>query len=148
MPDHDHEFQKRYEKLMGNAGERKRMLAQQALANERRIRQDKVQRANAMVARERMQSLKEIARRRAAELARVEVEIEKLQAGLIGSGLTEERIWKATQGSHRYALLAILKATKFKRRKPPESGVAVPAVPPRGPLPKQGGAEAPLDFSD
>ena len=31
-------------------------------------------------------------------------------------------------------------------RKPPESGIAVPAVPPEGPLPKQGGAEAPLNF--
>ena len=34
------------------------------------------------------------------------------------------------------------------RRKPPEAGIAVPAIPPKGPLPKQGGAEAPLDFSD
>jgi hypothetical protein len=32
------------------------------------------------------------------------------------------------------------------RKKPPEAGVPVPAVPPRGPLPKQGGAEAPLTF--
>ena len=31
------------------------------------------------------------------------------------------------------------------RRKPPASGMAVPAVPPRGPLPLEGGAEAPLD---
>ena len=35
-----------------------------------------------------------------------------------------------------------------KRRKPPEAGLAVPAVPPQGPLPMQGGAEAPLDFGD
>lgn len=34
------------------------------------------------------------------------------------------------------------------RRKPPEAGLPVPAIPPRGPLPKQGGAEAPLEFSD
>lgn len=31
-------------------------------------------------------------------------------------------------------------------RKPPEAGLAVPAVAPRGPLPLQGGAEAPLEF--
>lgn len=31
-------------------------------------------------------------------------------------------------------------------RRPPEAGVAGPAVPPRGPLPLQGGAEAPLEF--
>jgi hypothetical protein len=30
------------------------------------------------------------------------------------------------------------------RRKPPEAGLAVPAVPPRGPLPLEGGVEAPL----
>jgi hypothetical protein len=34
---------------------------------------------------------------------------------------------------------------RAKRRKPPEAGLAVPAVPPRGPLPLEGGAEAPLD---
>ena len=35
-----------------------------------------------------------------------------------------------------------------RKRKPPEAGLPVPAVPPRGPLPLQGGAEAPLDFGD
>lgn len=33
-------------------------------------------------------------------------------------------------------------------RKPPEAGLPVMAVPPRGPLPLQGGAEAPLEFDD
>ena len=33
-----------------------------------------------------------------------------------------------------------------RKRKPPEAGLAVPAVPPKGPMPLQGGAEAPLDF--
>lgn len=32
------------------------------------------------------------------------------------------------------------------RRKPPESGLPVPVVPPRGPAPLQGGAAARLDF--
>lgn len=35
-----------------------------------------------------------------------------------------------------------------KRRRPPEAGAFIPAIPPRGPLPLAGGAEAPLDFSD
>ena len=35
---------------------------------------------------------------------------------------------------------------KRSRKKPPEAGIAVPALPPRGPLPLQGGAEAPLEF--
>jgi hypothetical protein len=34
-----------------------------------------------------------------------------------------------------------------RRRKPPEAGIAAPAVPPRGPLPMQGGAAARLDFA-
>ena len=36
-------------------------------------------------------------------------------------------------------------ADRANRRKPPEDGLAVPAVSPRGPLPLEGGAEAPLD---
>jgi hypothetical protein len=32
------------------------------------------------------------------------------------------------------------------RDDPPEAGLAQPAIPPRGPLPKQGGAAAALDF--
>lgn len=35
-----------------------------------------------------------------------------------------------------------------RKRKPPEAGLPVPAIPPRGPLPLQGGAEAPLEFDD
>ncbi len=31
------------------------------------------------------------------------------------------------------------------KRKPPEAGLPVPAVPPRGPLPLHGGAEAPRE---
>jgi hypothetical protein len=34
---------------------------------------------------------------------------------------------------------------RANRRKPPEDGLAAPAVSPRGPLPLEGGAEAPLD---
>ena len=32
------------------------------------------------------------------------------------------------------------------RRKPPEAGFPVPAIPPQGPLPRHGGAAAPLTF--
>jgi len=34
---------------------------------------------------------------------------------------------------------------RASRRKPPDAGLPVPAEPPRGPLPMEGGAEAPLD---
>jgi hypothetical protein len=40
----------------------------------------------------------------------------------------------------------ILRQRPTRRRKPPASGIAAPANPPRGPLPMQGGAAAPLDF--
>jgi hypothetical protein len=33
-------------------------------------------------------------------------------------------------------------------RKPPEAGLPVPAIPPGGPLPLQGGAEARLEFDE
>ncbi|NCP14379.1 MAG: hypothetical protein GW858_09490 [Sphingomonadales bacterium] len=33
-------------------------------------------------------------------------------------------------------------------RKPPEAGLPVPAIPPRGPQPLQGGAAAPLEFGN
>jgi uncharacterized protein involved in type VI secretion and phage assembly len=42
--------------------------------------------------------------------------------------------------------IAEIMARNANRRKPPEAGLAVPAVPPRGPPPLQGGAEAPLEF--
>jgi len=38
--------------------------------------------------------------------------------------------------------------TTPKKRKPREGGETIPAIPPRGPLPLQGGAEAPLEFRD
>lgn len=54
-----------------------------------------------------------------------------------------DRMIAALSGPERRLMMRI--ASRY-RRKPPESGIAVPAVPPRGPLPKQGGAEAPLVF--
>lgn len=44
------------------------------------------------------------------------------------------------------AFAAFLHERRAPRRKPPEAGLPVPAIPPRGPLPKQGGAAAELDF--
>lgn len=65
-------------------------------------------------------------------------------------------VWRALSPQSRETLAASLRlgnanlhALAMKRnrkRKPPEAGLAVPAVPPNDPLPKQGGAEAPLEF--
>jgi len=52
----------------------------------------------------------------------------------------------ALDGKFGWVLRAILK--RQGKRKPPGAGLAVPAIPPRGPLPLLGGAEAPLEFDD
>jgi hypothetical protein len=56
-----------------------------------------------------------------------------------------ERLKLAKEIKSLRALMTKL-APEPKLRKPPESGLPVPAIPPRGPLPKQGGAAAPLEF--
>jgi len=40
----------------------------------------------------------------------------------------------------------LMRQVDRRHRRPPEAGMQAPAIPPRGPLPKQGGAEAPLEF--
>ena len=55
-------------------------------------------------------------------------------------------IRKGLSGRFGWVLRAI--ARTGSNRKPPEAGLPVPAIPPRGPLPLQGGAEAPLEFDD
>ncbi len=52
----------------------------------------------------------------------------------------------ADQRSGTQSFDAFMRKHGRNRRKPPEAGVAAPAVPPRGPMPKQGGAAAMLDF--
>ncbi len=77
-----------------------------------------------------------------------EQELEVLREALAHA----ERVLKVLV-KERDGLLAELRRANIRpqarlgRRKPPEAGLPVPAVPPRGPLPMQGGAEAPLDFS-
>ena len=60
-------------------------------------------------------------------------------------------IERAAQSRERHArvediVAAAANRKRPPRRRPPESGIMVPAIPPRGPLPMPGGAEAPLDF--
>lgn len=77
-------------------------------------------------------------------LVRLELEIVSLENRLAFTQEQEERIMlKAEIAYLRQALEA---KRGGRRRRPPESGVAVPAIPPGGPRPKQGGAAAPLDF--
>ena len=53
----------------------------------------------------------------------------------------QRRLWKHTRAMNGIGL-----GPKGPRKKPPETGIAVPAVPPQGPLPLQGGAQVPLTF--
>ena len=76
-------------------------------------------------------------------IEQIDVEISNLSAQMARISSMEKRI-------ELKAAIVHLRETRERiiggNRKPPESGVAVPAVPPRGPLPKQGGAAASLDF--
>ena len=72
---------------------------------------------------------------------------------LVAAGLLLQQGMRSQDGPRRSrresgSLKNIMADWKRKqdRRKPPEAGMPVPAVPPQGPLPKTGGAEAPLEF--
>ena len=68
----------------------------------------------------------------------------------------DDFIWRSLSPQSRETLKAMRRIERIasrpgsirslRKRRPPEAGVSVPAVPPTGPLPKQGGAEAPLEF--
>ena len=148
MTNRDPEFQKRYEELMRGAGARRKKLAARAIANERRYQHK----------RKRLKSLRTIAERNARverdlrrdaenlHIARlIEREIAALELKRDAATDSEERFLLKAEIRHLYALKTSLNR-KFPKRRPPEAGIAVPVVPPKGPLPKQGGAAAPLDF--
>jgi len=73
----------------------------------------------------------------------IEQELVMLRLKCDAAAEAEERIMLKAEIAHLRALMANLSGKP--RRKPPEAGIAEPAIPPTGPLPKQGGAEAPLD---
>ena len=99
-----------------------------------------------------LQRVEERKAQRARELQaivdRLTGEVAALEARLAATDDQSERIMLKAEIVHFNAALDRLQGGAYgtKRRKPPESGLPVPAVPPGGPLPKQGGAAAPLDF--
>ena len=129
------EHKKRYEELMRGAGARRRRAAKRAIMAERRYR---AQLHSNMAAKKRAQENK---LRLAIE--RLTLELEHLQAK---HEFTKDVIERVNIRAEIVHLQRVLK--RLRGGKPPESGLPVPAVPPSGPLPKQGGAEAPLDFED
>lgn len=83
------------------------------------------------------------ARHKAVE--RIEREITRLLGKLNSARGQESRILLKAEIEHLRRLKARLIGVP-PRRKPPEAGIAIPAVPPTDPLPKEGGAAAPLEF--
>jgi hypothetical protein len=76
-------------------------------------------------------------------------ELALLEAQLASTGDHALRTKIKAEITHfKLALARLGQGPRPKRPKPPESGLPVPAVPPQGPLPKQGGAAAPLEFDN
>ena len=127
-----------YEELMRNAEERRRVLVQRALEQERKMH-DK---ARARLAKARDEAGDTVS----AMIARIDRQIAKTAQAIERTSRVQERIFLKAEIAHLRDLRDRLTGKGGWRRKPPESGIPVPAVPPHGPLPKQGGAAAPLDF--
>lgn len=144
MPEPKRDYKKIYEELMRNAGERRRALSKRMIENERRFR---VEQSRAQE--EKLGRVERDLRQHARELhikVRITRELRLLKAKLDAATDKAER----ARLSAEIADLRTIKSNlgfRFKR-KPPESGLPVPAVPPKGPKPKTGGTAAPLDFDN
>lgn len=79
-------------------------------------------------------------------------DLARIGAGLIVVAAAAAKALESRQRPRRYdespgtrSLNQFLRNRPQHRRRPPEAGIAVPAIPPRGPLPLQGGAAAPIN---
>jgi hypothetical protein len=136
-----------FEELMRGAGQHRRTIAARTIENERRYRFEMERIAQHRTHEERTARVQRDLRRHAEALhvaALIEHELATLRFKLGVATDSEERILLRAEIAHLAALKDSLGGKRS--RKPPEAGIAVPAIPPRGPLPKQGGAAAPLEF--
>ena len=125
-----------YEKLMRGAAERMHLHSQRVLERQQaalkshgvklnRIRLGRADEARCMI-------------------EQIDLEIARLSDRMLRTSRVEKRIEFKAAIVHLRELREQISGGK--KRKPPESGLSVPAIPPRGPLPMQGGAAAPLEF--
>lgn len=144
MPQPDSDPAKRRKALIRNAGDLRRALSVRMLQNERRYSLGP--RADGPVEAARVErDLKRHAKKLHIE-ARIDRALALLERKRANETDVEERILLKAEMVQLRSLKANL--GRGPRRRPPEAGMPIPAVPPHGPLPKEGGAEAPLDFED
>lgn len=133
MTDSKREPDKRFEDLMRNAPARIRDFRRRELERDRLLRKP---------ARERRRAKRAGTFNPQRMIEQIEIELAKLHAKLDTVHGQQSRILLKAEIRH----LEQMKDHLIGKRRPPESGIAVPAIPPSGPLPKKGGAAAPLDF--
>jgi hypothetical protein len=132
----ERKYHKLYEEIMRGAEERRRVLAHRELERQHMA----LKKYGAKLTAVQLRKEDEIR----CVIEQIDHEIARLSARRDRTSSIEKRI-------EYKAAIVHLRETRERisgqnKRKPPESGIAVPAVPPKGPLPKQGGAAAPLDF--
>jgi len=82
-----------------------------------------------------------------SDLAHIATAVGVLAVAALGAMAAHKRGARPDQRPGSRSLGEFLRQRPTPRRKPPEAGLTVPAIPPRGPLPMQGGAAVPLDFN-
>lgn len=132
----DESYRKLYEKIARGTEERKRVLARRELERQRIA----LKKYNVELSSIQLRMADEIR----CVVEQIDVEISECSARRTQTSSMEKRAELKAVIVHLQQMRD--RIVHGKKRKPPESGMPVPAVPPKGPLPKQGGAEAPLEF--
>lgn len=132
----DRKYQKLYEAIMRGAERRMRLEERRELERRRK----ELRKFGTKLSRVRLD--------KAAELRCV---IEQIDAEVLDLSAKRDRTSSMNKRVELKAAIVHLRETRARlldqgKRKPPESGISIPAVSPNGPWPKQGGAAAPLEF--
>lgn len=133
----------RDEERLHSLGQKKRALKRAARERKEALRQAE---------REKRRRTDQLFReRKRMALDHIKAEIGQLISRLRVEQDKEERIGLKAELAHLRQLREQMRGRHWskahkRRRKPPEAGLPVPAIPPRGPNPMQGGAAAALDF--